>query len=406
MRLFVFVSLLVCLCMAEMNIVYLKEAAAKTGAVCLDGTPAAYYFKPGSAANSTKWILYLEGGGFCVEPENCAVRAKTKLGSSAEMEPTFDFGGMLYEDPRGNPEFYDWNHVLFAYCDGAAFAGDVEDPVEVDGKLIYFRGLRNLKAIMNDLLENKGMNRATEVILSGGSAGGIGVFLHADRIGEMLPGTVARYKAIPQSGVFLDRPNAEGKIVLNKMFQRVFQVQNCGGGVNTRCVVSKSPRYMHLCMFAEYSMQFISTPLFILNSNFDSFSTNCIIGAEPTTTPLADLNCSAVPGWLECEMNNSKCTDEEWDAIEAYADDFTQRVKTNEAMSRDGNGLFEFSCHTHVAEGYLNFWTSLTVQNTTACDAVSKWYYSHKEPASQHTYKDCDNHRSYCCNPTCCPSSN
>ena len=37
----------------------LGDAANSMGAVCMDGTPAAYYFSPGTEKN--KWILYFEG---------------------------------------------------------------------------------------------------------------------------------------------------------------------------------------------------------------------------------------------------------------------------------------------------------------------------------------------------------
>lgn len=61
---------------------------------------------------------------------------------------------------------------MLAYCDGSSFTSDREDPVPVKDKLIYFRGYRNLKAIINDLIKNKGMNVAEQVMLVGCSAGG------------------------------------------------------------------------------------------------------------------------------------------------------------------------------------------------------------------------------------------
>ncbi len=38
---------------------------AQTGAVCLDGTPAGFYFSPAAdTASSNIWQLYFEGGGW------------------------------------------------------------------------------------------------------------------------------------------------------------------------------------------------------------------------------------------------------------------------------------------------------------------------------------------------------
>lgn len=61
---------------------------------------------------------------------------------------------------------------MFAYCDGSSFTSDRADPIPVKDKLIYFRGYRNLKAIVKDLLKNKGMDTAEQIMLVGCSAGG------------------------------------------------------------------------------------------------------------------------------------------------------------------------------------------------------------------------------------------
>jgi hypothetical protein len=40
-----------------------KVDPAPKNAVCLDGTPGAFYFSPGSGDNATKWMVHFEGGG-------------------------------------------------------------------------------------------------------------------------------------------------------------------------------------------------------------------------------------------------------------------------------------------------------------------------------------------------------
>jgi hypothetical protein len=39
----------------------LTDAAAKTGAVCLDGSPGGGYLRKGSGTGSKKWILFHQG---------------------------------------------------------------------------------------------------------------------------------------------------------------------------------------------------------------------------------------------------------------------------------------------------------------------------------------------------------
>ena len=66
-------------------------------AKCLDGSYPAFYIRKGFGTGSDKFVLYLEGGGWCYWPENfqrdnsdptyygmnfCDFRATTKLGST------------------------------------------------------------------------------------------------------------------------------------------------------------------------------------------------------------------------------------------------------------------------------------------------------------------------------------
>ena len=71
------------------------------------------------------------------------------------------------------------------YCDGASFSGLRTDtlPARGDPRLrLHFRGLANLDAALDALFALHGLADAKEVLVTGGSAGGMAVFLHADRI--------------------------------------------------------------------------------------------------------------------------------------------------------------------------------------------------------------------------------
>ena len=46
-----------------LNLLTIDETTP-TAAQCLDGSPGAYYFCPGPA-DSTKHVIFLEGGGWC-----------------------------------------------------------------------------------------------------------------------------------------------------------------------------------------------------------------------------------------------------------------------------------------------------------------------------------------------------
>ena len=66
---------------------------------------------------------------------------------------------------------------------------------------MWMRGRNNFDAIVADLRARSGMDQATEVILSGGSAGGLAVFYNLDHLADML-GPAVRVTGFPVSFVF------------------------------------------------------------------------------------------------------------------------------------------------------------------------------------------------------------
>ena len=110
-----------------------------------------------------KWVLYFKGGGWCTSPATCAARARGIIGSSNTLrkhQPTFAFGGPLDTDPAMNPAFAHFHHVVLWYCDGGSFSGDRAEPQVVDGTNVWYRGKRNLDAMLAFLKQGHGPSRA------------------------------------------------------------------------------------------------------------------------------------------------------------------------------------------------------------------------------------------------------
>ena len=113
-----------------------------TGAVCLDGTPAGYYERPGL---SDSWMIELEGGGWCISEEDCLSRSKTDIGSSSSWPPTgcpgMDGGSNgMFSNNCNVSSFCNWTAIHLNYCDGASFAGYKPVPIVVQGYARYYCG--------------------------------------------------------------------------------------------------------------------------------------------------------------------------------------------------------------------------------------------------------------------------
>ena len=107
---------------AMFNLVKLNS----TSALCLDGSPGAYYL----SEDGDQKKIYLEflGGGMCGGKDlpstilSCYQRSKTGLGSTVNYSARAAINqGSLSIDPANN--FKDWKRVLITYCDGSGHQG-------------------------------------------------------------------------------------------------------------------------------------------------------------------------------------------------------------------------------------------------------------------------------------------
>ncbi|CAI5464865.1 unnamed protein product [Closterium sp. Yama58-4] len=275
------------------------------GAVCLDGSPPAIHLSPGWGRGANNWLIYLEGGGWCNSEEECAHRAATHLGSSKRMGGLMAFGGILSHDPSVNPDFYNWNLVLFRYCDGASYLGDTNEPLQTNNGLVLFRGRRIFDAVTRYLVSHHGMGAASFVLLSGCSAGGLAALQHCDRLAEILQQSFSQsaskgagsvegeeesareargqvgggpvVKCMGDAGFFLDSEDVGGVRRMRERFRAVVQTQ---------------------CFFPEHLLPFLHRPFFILNPLYDSWQVSFSF-AQHQAFPSLD--------WHRCRTDLRSC---------------------------------------------------------------------------------------------------
>jgi len=289
------------------------------------------------------------------------------------------------------------------YCDGASFSGDATEPVVFRTQTLYFRGRRILDSVIADLFANQKFGTATDVLLTGCSAGGLSTFLHADYVGTLLPNSVTRYKAMPGSGFFLFHDNAVGIPVYPNQMQTVFTMQNSSGGVNAKCIAAMQPENQWNCIFAQHSYAYTITPIFPLNSLYDIWQIYCIETAEPVVNLFQNGNCSAVPGWSGCLTNLTTCSLTEVNTLNSYHSTFITDITNSSTLSNPGNGAFLDSCYTHC-EFQSSLYNSININGVSMMQAVNKWWTSPvSTPSAELTHIDCTwtSSSPHLCNPTC-----
>jgi len=128
------------------------------GTKCIDGSPAGFAVNYNPAA--TKLVFYLEAGGACFN-SLCE-----SLHHPGDDIPTT--GGIFDRTNNANP-VKDWTWVYVPYCSGDVYAGQAE--TMLGGKLRYFYGYSNITAFLERIVQSF---TATQVLLTGSSAGGFG----------------------------------------------------------------------------------------------------------------------------------------------------------------------------------------------------------------------------------------
>ena len=213
-----------------------------------------------------KWIVFFSGGAWCFDEQSCYQRSHTVYGST-RFNTIVTEGGLYSSDPQINPSFYNWNMVFVIYCDGSSFTGMRQNPVYFEDKPVYFRGKAILEAIIQDLF-TRGIAHATDVLLSGSSAGSLAVLIHADFIKSKLnPKTKVR--AVADSGYFVDLATQHGINKTRDLFKRMLLTHNSTLSLHPACIKRTAVVQHWKCFFPQYFSDLVETPIFILQSAYD-----------------------------------------------------------------------------------------------------------------------------------------
>ena len=394
---------------------------------CLDGSPPVIYTRPATnESDRHKWVLYFHGGGWCFSAAQCLERSKGSLGSTKGIGRTYDRpSGVMSPDPRVNPTFATWNHAILWYCDGGSSAGARSSPLIEQGQQLWFQGLQILHDQLGALLTTHGMASATDVLVTGSSAGGLSAFLHADRIRSLLPPTLSNYGVAPVSGFFLNHANATGYPAFATQMRQMVTFMNMTAGLNSACVAAHSATESWRCVFANESFAHTDSRLMVLNSVFDMYQLPAIWRGSASNggmpSPWPSNSClrgvgEHYPGEVGCQGTFiPQCPTAELAGIQSYGDDFMRDLSRLPQFTRQGNGAFLHTCVCHCgldATCGHSFFDEFALngsdgESVSGQEAVTRWWENADDGADTHTYRPCrlSTAPPYQCNPTCARSN-
>ena len=149
------------------------------GAKCRDGSKTGFGVRLNPA--SDKVYIYLEGGGACFNGTTCAISLGA-FDSKAfgAWAGTVGQLGIFDPNPAVNP-VRDWNAVYVPYCTGDVHVGTVSGQTVPGGPSAQeFVGYENINLYLKRLIPT--FHNASQVMLTGVSAGGFGAAFNYDRV--------------------------------------------------------------------------------------------------------------------------------------------------------------------------------------------------------------------------------
>jgi hypothetical protein len=165
-------------------------------AYCRDGsrTGVAVNAHPGS----TKLMIYLEQGGACFNEATCAINPSSAIADTLLLGLFTGAAGVFDRSHLDNP-VRDWNFVYVPYCTGDLHMGSKPDGLVPNVGPQRFVGFQNMKLFVPRIAAT--FPGATDVLLTGASAGGAGSFGLLEAVQAAFP--QVRVKAINDAGPML-----------------------------------------------------------------------------------------------------------------------------------------------------------------------------------------------------------
>ena len=238
--------------------------AVEIGAVTPRGEAPIIEF---NSTGSKGWVIHMSGGGWGFRKNTTSAGARFNRdgaplhggGSAGTAAPPAPPGfncygdgcdGIMSGDAGMNPLFHEFNKVFIPINDGTSFTGNLDEPIPASSPPvypnkwpIYIRGGRIITAVMSFLMRDHGMAGATDVIITGGSSGGMAVYLNCDRIADQIHAVSPKIRVtcLADAGMFLDHPGLSGEPTLSPEFVDSFYAWNSSAMTNQACIAHYSP---------------------------------------------------------------------------------------------------------------------------------------------------------------------
>lgn len=278
-----------------------SEVVAKTSAKCLDSSPSGFYIRE---QDPSKWVIFIDGGGLCIDALDCRSRAATSHGSSKPWPETWDPEAVPFSSAPPSV-FHGFSQVFVPYCSGDLWLGMDNKPRLIVGDL-QMSGHHILEAVVEHLVNSTSLRRSSQLVFAGQSAGGIGVLHHADWISSKLSSLSASPRVVVLSAAGMFFPS--GWPVLWDEFRLGvewpvdnFMAKWChlieGSFLHEGCQAAAraAGRAPSTCEDVSRILPELKADVFLMQNQFDQYQV-LHLGLCPASTCTAEVSATSTPG--------------------------------------------------------------------------------------------------------------
>ena len=351
------------------------STVALFNARCLDGSPGGFYFRPSpNPAAASRWRLHFQGGGWCFGAQDCLTRSVGWGGTSTVWPPLLSlmwgpggagFSGLLSLNSTDVNPFGDYNLAWFSYCDGSSYTSNREAPLLVNGTQLHFRGRALLDGHLHELeRQHQFLSGATEVIVSGTSAGGMAALLHTSYLRTQLLQPSARVVAVPDAGWWWDHA-AYADPTQRPFWASLTAATGPGlwnatlrGPSGLACLGAPPSGDPALCYLQPWAYAYNDVPTYVVQSLVDPYNLQY---------------CYAMPCRLQGNTAGT-CSAAEVAATAAYAGQLGASIAAAQAAHGDRDAHFLTTCSVHEQTCRGFDWWGIDIRGATMNASFTAWY--------------------------------
>jgi hypothetical protein len=270
----------------------------------------------------------------------------------------------LFFRPNRTPHTHNthWYAAIVADCDGTSQTSNRDEPLVVSGKPLYFRGRALLDAHLVELERlYRFQSTATEVLISGTSAGGQSTYIQSSFLKSLMP--QARVVAVPDAGFWWDHTaytnNASHPVLDSYRASIGPQLWNATlRGNLAKCLSAPPQGDPAYCYVQPYAYAYLDVPTFAVQSLVDP----------------ANLGyCYA----MNCRLSGNtpgSCNAAQVAAITEFSHELAGSITTAQAPFGDRDGHFFTTCTYHEESCRFFDWFGVTVGGQTMNSSFYTWY--------------------------------